>query len=239
MRLIAGDLCVARGERIVIGGLSFEARGGEVLLVTGPNGAGKTTLLRALAGLLPPLSGAIRLDGGDPERTVGEQCHFIGHANGLKASFTVAENLAFWAAYLGGAEAWGERPFDDAADPSPLPEERDGRRGHFQAASQARKAGPALGQRIARALGCFALGPLADIPARYLSAGQKRRAGLARLVAAHRPVWLLDEPTAALDSASAALVVDAIDAHTAGGGAVIAATHLELGVARSRELALG
>lgn len=90
-----------------------------------------------------------------------------------------------------------------------------------------------------RALEQFGLEALADIPAGYLSAGQKRRLGLARLVIAERLLWLLDEPTVSLDAASSQLLADVITAHLAGGGLVIAATHLPLGLDGARELRLG
>ena len=102
MRLRAWDLTIERGGRRVIAGLSFEAAAGSALIVTGPNGAGKTSLLRALAGFLPIEAGGFALDGGDSERTVGEQAHYLGHADGVKAALTAGENLAFAAAMLGG-----------------------------------------------------------------------------------------------------------------------------------------
>ncbi len=102
MRLRAWDLTIERGGRRVIAGLSFEAREGSALIVTGPNGAGKTSLIRALAGFLPIESGGFALDGGDGERTVGEQAHYLGHADGVKSALTAGENLAFAAAMLGG-----------------------------------------------------------------------------------------------------------------------------------------
>jgi heme exporter protein A len=71
---------------------------------------------------------------------------------------------------------------------------------------------------------------VADLPALYLSAGQKRRLGLARLLIAARPLWLLDEPLAALDRAGKALATELIAAHCAGGGIAIAATHDPIGV---------
>jgi heme exporter protein A len=92
---------------------------------------------------------------------------------------------------------------------------------------------------VAAALDAFARTGLADIPAGYLSAGQKRRLGLARLAAAKRPVWLLDEPTVSLDSASVALLVAAIDAHVAGGGLAVIATHIPMALARAQEIRLG
>jgi heme exporter protein A len=80
---------------------------------------------------------------------------------------------------------------------------------------------------------------LADGPAGYLSAGQKRRLALSRLAAAHRPLWLLDEPTASLDAASVTLLIDAVNAHRADGGLVIAATHLPLAFKNEKAVRLG
>jgi heme exporter protein A len=70
-----------------------------------------------------------------------------------------------------------------------------------------------------------------QLPCRYLSAGQKKRLGLARLLLSRRPVWLLDEPFAALDTAGRALAADLMRAHCGAGGIVMAATHDPLGVA--------
>ncbi len=82
------------------------------------------------------------------------------------------------------------------------------------------------------------LGDLADLPAAYLSAGQRRRLAIARLVAAPRPVWLLDEPTAALDAAAQQRLAELMRGHLAGGGLIVAATHGPLGI-DARELRLG
>ena len=71
----------------------------------------------------------------------------------------------------------------------------------------------------------FALGPLASVPGRFLSAGQRRRVNLARLPAAPVPLWLLDEPATALDSDSVARLRDAIARHRAGGGMVALSSH--------------
>ena len=92
---------------------------------------------------------------------------------------------------------------------------------------------------IAPALEAFGLSALRDIPAGYLSAGQKRRLGLARLLLADRPLWLLDEPTSSLDQAGQETLTTAVDAHLARGGMAVAATHLPLGFAKARELHLG
>ncbi len=71
---------------------------------------------------------------------------------------------------------------------------------------------------------------LRDRPAANLSAGQKRRLGLARLLVTGRPIWLLDEPTVSLDTASVALFATCVRAHVAGGGAALIATHIDLGL---------
>ncbi len=78
-----------------------------------------------------------------------------------------------------------------------------------------------------------------DLPVGVLSAGQRRRAGLARLALAARPLWLLDEPTSALDRQGEALVGEMIADQISRGGSVIAATHLDLPVGVTRTLTLG
>jgi heme exporter protein A len=79
------------------------------------------------------------------------------------------------------------------------------------------------------AAGLLGLGALGDVPAGYLSAGQKRRLALGRLVCAKRPLWLLDEPTVSLDVRSQELLAQIVNAHLAAGGIVLAATHIHLG----------
>jgi len=76
------------------------------------------------------------------------------------------------------------------------------------------------------------------VPCRSLSAGQQRRAALARLVASSAPLWLLDEPFAALDEGGREIVLSMVQAHRHGGGAVVCATHEDLGLADARRLEL-
>jgi heme exporter protein A len=83
------------------------------------------------------------------------------------------------------------------------------------------------------------LGALADLPAAYLSAGQKRRLSIARLLAVKRPIWLLDEPTSALDAPSQAMLAKVMQAHLRGRGLIVAATHGTIGLPHARQLRLG
>jgi heme exporter protein A len=200
MQLRVWDLTIDRGGRRVIAGLSFAAAQGAALTVTGPNGAGKTSLLRALAGFLPIESGGFALDGGDAERTVGEQAHYLGHSDGVKGALTAGENLAFAAAMLGG----------DASRAAQLV-----------------------------ALSALGLAHVIDFPARLLSAGQRRRVALARLMIARRPLWLLDEPTTALDAAAQVAFAAIMRAHVKDGGILVAAVHGDLGLEGAQELRLG
>jgi heme exporter protein A len=91
----------------------------------------------------------------------------------------------------------------------------------------------------AEALASLGLAHVLHLPVGYLSAGQKRRVALARLLVARRPLWLLDEPTTALDAASQTRLAGLMQAHLDAGGMVMAATHGPLGLASPRSLALG
>jgi heme exporter protein A len=89
------------------------------------------------------------------------------------------------------------------------------------------------------ALTTVGIGALADLPAAYLSAGQRRRLSLARLLAAKRPIWLLDEPTSALDREAQDMLAGLMREHLTGGGIIAAATHGPIGLEGGRELRLG
>jgi heme exporter protein A len=197
MRLSAIDLACRRGGREVFAGVSFSVAAGESLTIRGRNGAGKSSLLRTVVGLVRIAGGKLSLEGGDPELTVGEQAHYLGHLDALKPSLSVEENLRFWSSFLGAASA-------------------------------------ELGEPL-RTVG---LDALADLPAAYLSAGQRRRLSIARLLAVKRPLWLLDEPTSTLDAAAQTKLGGIMQTHLAGGGIILAATHGPLQLDGARELNL-
>jgi heme exporter protein A len=197
MRLDGRALVCNRGGRQVFSGLEFSIGNGEALLITGRNGAGKSSLLRMLAGLVQIGGGEFNLAGGNPERTLPEQAHYLGHLDALKPSLTVTENLDFWTRYLDGQEA-----------------------------PQA-------------ALAAVGLGALADLPAAHLSAGQRRRLSLARLLSIRRPIWLLDEPVSALDREAQGMLTGLMQQHLSSGGMIVAATHGPIGLTQTKELRLG
>ncbi len=163
----------------MISGLSVALSPGEALILRGANGSGKTTLLRTVAGLQPPLDGQVRVN--------DEAVAYAAHADGVKSTLTVTENLSFWAALHGVSDL---RP----------------------------------------AMEAFDLTTLSDRPAGALSAGQKRRLGLARLLVTDRPVWALDEPTVSLDVRSVGLFAAAVKQHLERGGVALMATHIDLGL---------
>ena len=200
MQLRATALACRRAGRDVFAGLDFSVAAGEALLVLGRNGAGKSSLLRMIAGLVRVAGGELSLTGGDPEYSLPEQSHYVGHQDAVKPALTVVENLHFWADYLG-----------------------------LQASAAA---------DVAAALDALDLTRLADLPAAYLSAGQKRRLSLARVVAVQRPVWLLDEPTSALDAAAQERLTGLMRGHLESGGIILAATHGPIGLGDAKELRL-
>lgn len=94
-------------------------------------------------------------------------------------------------------------------------------------------------KRLPAAMVAMNVAELAEVPCRHLSSGQRRRAGIARVMASGAPLWLLDEPTAGLDTASAALLAEAMAAHRAAGGIVVAAVHGDIGLMSPQILQLG
>ncbi len=212
MPLFTGTgLVCFRGERTVFAGLGFALAAGGALMLRGPNGSGKSSLLRLMAGLGRPLDGAIAW-GAEP----------------------ITEDI----------EAHNARiHYIGHADPvKPVLTVAENLMFWTSLRSKAnvelrRKDG--VGEAIQSALARLGIGHLAEVPGRFLSAGQKRRVNLARLLAAPAPLWLLDEPHTALDRAAMKRLDDAIGEHRDGGGMVVMASHAEAAPGGAEAIDLG
>jgi heme exporter protein A len=176
---------IERGGRLVLRGFSLEADSGEIVWVRGANGAGKSTLFRAITGLLPLISGTLRLSG---------SLALTDDGIALDGDRSLEDALRFWAKLDGASNS-----------------------------------------ALEKALDSLDLVPLAELPVRLLSAGQKRRGSLARMIASGAQIWLLDEPYNGLDHASVARLDAVLERHAAEGGIALVASHIAptINVARS------
>lgn len=188
LTLIARDIALKKGHKLLVSNVNFTVHGGETLSLTGANGVGKTTLLRAVAGFVAPHRGSIQLvENGSQTDDISineNNSHCLGHTEALNPARRVEQELRFHADYLGGTDE-------------------------------------ALKAAIAR----LRLSPLLELETRLLSAGQRRRVSLARLLMAPRPVWLLDEVLSPLDTAHRALAVEMMQTHLKSGGLIVCAVH--------------
>ncbi len=226
---MAEGLACQRGGRTVVSGISFEVQAGSALALRGANGSGKTTLLRTIAGYLQPAAGIIEVrrpahpsplpkgrgssaaavEKASP-RPNGERDRVRGDSEGVYHYIGHANGIKPRLSVIENVSFW--QSYYSGAEDIETAEE---------------------------ALEAFALLNLASFSAGHLSQGQARRLGLARLLAARRPVWLLDEPQAALDTASTRLLERAIAAHLSSGGLAIVSTHLDLALPDAQILELG
>jgi heme exporter protein A len=97
---------------------------------------------------------------------------------------------------------------------------------------------PEPARRVTDALAATGLSPLAEVPVRLLSTGQRRRAALARVVASRAPLWLLDEPVNGLDTESVATLERLIATHRAHGGIALVATHSPIALPHAQAIGL-
>ena len=185
MAISVKSLSVSRGGINLLQDVDIELKNGQVGILRGPNGVGKTSLLRALAGLQP-------FDSGEIEYSLEDIC-YSGHADGVKPTLTVQENLEFWANIFGS---------------------------------------PSISEVAEK----FMIIDLLNSKAGNLSAGQKRRVGLARLGLTGRQVWLLDEPTVSLDETSVKIFENIIKDHISEDGCALIATHIDLGLENNAQI---
>jgi heme exporter protein A len=207
--LQAAGLDVERGGRLIIDDLSFELKPGQAMLLNGQNGAGKTTLIRAIAELLPVRRGRIAMTGSGAVS-----------GSGAVTRAEADERLSEQCHYVAHM---------NAAKPELTVRENLRFWARFLGGAE---------DAEHMALDQLRLRALADIPVRYLSAGQQRRVAIGRLLVVRRPLWLLDEPSVSLDAANTARLVELGNEHLAAGGMIIAATHITLEFEPMTELRL-
>jgi cobalt/nickel transport system ATP-binding protein len=188
-------VAVEMGRRAVLSELTFSVRPGERLAVLGVNGCGKTTLMKVLDGLVPPAAGRLRY-GGFPldARRFGEAAFLRSFRREVAFLFQNVDAMLFNPT-VGDEIAFGPRQLG-------LPD---------------------VDARVARWAEEFRVTPFLDRPPFELSGGEKKRVALAALLAVEPRVLLLDEPTASLDPATGAHLVELLQALS--GVTVIASTH--------------
>jgi heme exporter protein A len=209
MTLFEGrDLACVRGERHVFAGLGFAVPQGGALILHGPNGSGKSSLLRLMAGLLKPAQGSLAWD----DRPVSDD----------------PEGYRVRLQYLGHLDA--VKPVLSAAENLTF----------WASAHGGGQGGGQCGVQggVAAALERIGLTGLAEVPARVLSAGQRRRLALARLFLAPADLWLLDEPTVGLDEDSIGRLQTGLADHRRDGGRVVVATHTAIDLPGAERLDL-
>jgi iron complex transport system ATP-binding protein len=199
------ELSVALNTRTVVSNVSLSVATGEIVALLGPNGAGKTSLIRAALGLIAPSGGAVRLGGVDPSKLSSRE-------RALSAAYLPQRPQSIWPISVEHLVALGRYAYGAAPD-------------RLSTADQA---------AVDDALNACALEPLRSRRMDEISGGEKGRAHLARAIAQHAPLLMLDEPTAGLDPAQALSVADIMRAHAARGAAVFS-THDVALAARSAD----
>jgi iron complex transport system ATP-binding protein len=190
------DVSVALGDKEVVRGVTAEVSAGELVVIVGPNGAGKTTLLRAIAGLIPPRAGRVRVMDHDPasasRRVIAKDLAYLPQQYELAFPFAVEEVVLF------------------------------GRYGQQRGMGLASEADLAAARA---AMDACDVGALAQRRFDQLSGGEARRVIIAQALCQGAKCLLLDEPTAGLDPAHARAVFAMLKAQCQAGSAAIIVTH--------------
>jgi iron complex transport system ATP-binding protein len=187
---------VSLGRKPVVRDVSLRVSTGEIVALLGPNGAGKTSLIRAALGFAPLDRGTVRLGNADPGSLSARQ-------RALCAAYLPQRPQSIWPVSVERLAALGR--YAHGAPPDRL-----------SATDQS---------AVDLALEACGLTALRDRRMDQISGGEKARAHLARVLAQHAPLLLLDEPTAGLDPAQALGVADILRKHANVAGAVLFSTH--------------
>jgi heme exporter protein A len=183
--------------------LGFVAIEGSAVQIAGANGSGKTTLLRAIAGLHQPSQGEIKWQGvpiESEESRYDRETDYLGHKSGLNADLTPLENLKFQQSL---------RSSDKTPKSNPSPK-------------------PYTGSLAAQSLEQVGANHYSHLATHLLSAGQKQRVSLARLLMNNLGIWLLDEPATSLDRDGIKMLETMLSEHTRHGGILIFTSHQDL-----------
>jgi len=202
-RLRGVNLTCIRGDRPVFSGLEFDLPPGRALVLSGPNGSGKSSLMKIIAGLLPAQQGSITFCHDDIPDNIPDN---------------ILDNIL-------GDRDWISRNICYLAHKNSLKAEMTVAENLAFWASLEHFDGD-IGEKAA----LIGIDHCLDLPVCYLSSGQARRAALARVLCHPGKIWLLDEPTVGLDSAGVGLLAELMDGHLCGGGRILAATHIGLGL---------
>lgn len=194
--LEARDLTIGYGHTTVAGGVDLAIEPGTVTCLLGPNGIGKTTLFKTLMGLIPQLSGTIRLDGDEIAQLsrphIARHIAYVPQAHPAEFTYTVLDLVVMGrTAYLGTFGAPKQTDYDAAT----------------------------------AALEQLGIGALAERDSTRISGGQRQLVLIARALAQQSRIVVMDEPTASLDLANRILVLDTVRNLAASGLAVVLSTH--------------
>lgn len=197
--LSVDQLGFERNDSLLFSSVNACWQNGNIVQLLGHNGCGKTTFMRILAGLLSPSSGSVMWNDTPPSAfSFRSSLLYLGHHVGVKQTLTPLENLQ-WYFGLHGRK---------------LPVDRSSMLSAEVDEALCRQALAKVGLRV-----------YAEVPCYQLSAGQQRRAALARLLISKAPIWILDEPFTAIDVHGVAMLEEQIEAHAEQGGIVILTSH--------------
>ena len=195
VKINAEDVVVRLGGNLVVDGVTFALKAGELTALIGPNGAGKTTLVRALAGLIPA-EGRIAIEG----RSLAS---FAPHQRAKRIAYLPQGHVFHWPMAVAAVVALGRHPHGDV----------------FSGLTDADRGA------VERALAATATAPFAARSVTTLSGGERARVALARALASEAPILIADEPTVSLDPRHQLAVMALLAGVAHRGTAVLAIVH--------------